>query len=219
MSTTSPSVPPRRPFNARAWLPRGRSLLWIALAVIVGALLFLWALPSKQERDFYRAGPAAPDAQSPAYVPLPAPMAGARDDSASGFGAEPRADDSNDPDGRPELVETRPMTPPPGTRPATPPPAPMAPASRPTPLAGSTPAPRYPAASLRRGERGTVVVEARVDASGTVSAVSVASGSGSRLLDRAAADAVRRWRFEPARSNGQPVAATVRVPIQFSPNR
>ena len=64
-----------------------------------------------------------------------------------------------------------------------------------------------------------MLVEARVDASGAVSAVSVANGSGSRLLDRAAMDAVRRWRFEPARSNGEPVAATVRVPIQFSPNR
>ena len=218
MSTTSRALPPRRSFNARAWLPRRRALLWIALAVIAGALLFLWALPSPQERDFYRAGPAAPNAESPRYVPLPAPMAGGREDSASGFGSTPRDDDGKNAAGRPELVETRPAMPPPEARPA-PPPAPFATTSRPTPLAGSAPAPRYPPASLRRGESGTVLVEARVDASGAVSSVSVANGSGSRLLDRAAMDAVRRWRFEPARSNGQPVAATVRVPIQFSPNR
>lgn len=219
MSSTSPALPPRRPFNAKAWLPRGPSLWWVAAAVVIGALLFLWALPSKEERAFYRAGPAAPDVQSPDYVPLPAPMAGAREDSASGLGETSRdAPRTGASERSAELIETRPMAPPPELTPAAPP-APPAPASQPIPLAGSTPAPRYPPASLRRGESGTVVVEARVDPRGNVSAVNVADGSGSRLLDRAAMDAVRRWRFEPARSNGEPVAATVRVPIEFSPNR
>jgi len=45
--------------------------------------------------------------------------------------------------------------------------------------------------------------------------VTVAASSQSRDLDRAALDAVRRWRFRPAQRDGQPVAGTVVVPIEF----
>ena len=36
-------------------------------------------------------------------------------------------------------------------------------------------------------------------------------------LDRAAMEAVRRWTFRPATRNGQPVTATVIVPLEFNP--
>ena len=39
--------------------------------------------------------------------------------------------------------------------------------------------------------------------------------SGSRELDRAATDAVRRWRFTPAQSNGQAVPGSIEVPFDF----
>jgi len=39
----------------------------------------------------------------------------------------------------------------------------------------------------------------------------------SRDLDRAASEAVRRWRFTPAMSNGQPVPGSIEVPFDFKP--
>ncbi|MDX1550262.1 MAG: TonB family protein [Lysobacter spongiicola] len=38
-------------------------------------------------------------------------------------------------------------------------------------------------------------------------------------MDRAAVNAVLRWRFEPATANGQPTVGTVEVPIEFNPRR
>ena len=83
----------------------------------------------------------------------------------------------------------------------------------------SSPAPRYPQDALRRGLGGTVKVRASIAADGSVADVALAEGSGNRDLDRAALEAVRRWRFKPATRNGQPVASEVSVPIVFSPIR
>jgi len=44
-----------------------------------------------------------------------------------------------------------------------------------------------------------------------------AEGAGNRLSDRGATEAVRRWRFQPAVRDGQPVMADVVVPIVFNP--
>jgi len=46
--------------------------------------------------------------------------------------------------------------------------------------------------------------------------VTVEESSGVASLDDAAAAAVRRWRFRPARRNGTPVRATVQVPVRFA---
>ncbi len=75
--------------------------------------------------------------------------------------------------------------------------------------------PRYPALARQRKEEGRVVLHVIVDAQGNVASLSVARSSGSRLLDDAAVDAVRRWRFAPARRAGVPVAGSVEVPILF----
>jgi protein TonB len=40
--------------------------------------------------------------------------------------------------------------------------------------------------------------------------------SGSKVLDDAAVAALWRWRFHPALRNGEPVAASVIVPVVFS---
>lgn len=84
------------------------------------------------------------------------------------------------------------------------------------PLAGN-PEPKYPASMLRVGAGGTVIVEARIDARGTPMDVRVAKRSGERELDRAAVNAVRQWRFQPAMRNGKAVASSVRVPVDFKP--
>ncbi len=88
----------------------------------------------------------------------------------------------------------------------------------PTPLSGN-PRPRYPFAARRKGIEGRVVLRVTVLASGRVEDLAVERTSGSRLLDRAALEAVRRWRFAPATRLGRPVAATVRVPIAFRLDR
>lgn len=62
---------------------------------------------------------------------------------------------------------------------------------------------------------GVVRLEVEVSAQGLPLEVRIREGSGFRILDVAAREAVSGWRFEPARRMGRPVAATVEVPIRF----
>jgi protein TonB len=78
------------------------------------------------------------------------------------------------------------------------------------------PAPAYPALSRRMGEQGRVLLRVYVHADGSVGQVEIAESSGFERLDRAAREAVARWRFVPARQGERPVAAWVLVPISFS---
>jgi periplasmic protein TonB len=73
--------------------------------------------------------------------------------------------------------------------------------------------PVYPQIAKQAGVEGNVVVQASIDRSGHVSAVRVVSGT--LMLRQAALDAVRRWKYEPAVLDGQPVAAQVTVQIRF----
>lgn len=86
----------------------------------------------------------------------------------------------------------------------------------PRPLASNA-VPEYPPAALRSGVGGTVVVRAKIDASGKPAEVSIAKRSGNRDLDRAAMRAVRQWRFQPALRNGKATASVVRIPVDFKP--
>jgi protein TonB len=81
------------------------------------------------------------------------------------------------------------------------------------------PAPAYPAMSRRQHEEGRVTLRVRVGADGRAESVEIAASSGFDRLDRAAQDAVRRWRFVPARLGPDAVAAYVNVPIAFSLDR
>lgn len=78
------------------------------------------------------------------------------------------------------------------------------------------PAPAYPATSRRYGEAGRVLLRVRVLPSGQPEEVVLQQSCGHDRLDAAALDAVRRWRFVPARQGEQAIAAWVVVPIQFS---
>jgi protein TonB len=77
------------------------------------------------------------------------------------------------------------------------------------------PAPPYPGPARRRGHEGTVYLAVEVLAGGTTGRIRVERSSGHPILDDAALQAVREWRFEPAMKNGIPVASWVEVPIRF----
>jgi protein TonB len=77
------------------------------------------------------------------------------------------------------------------------------------------PAPSYPPISRRLGEAGTVLLRVRVTAQGASERVQVARSSGFPRLDQAASEAVRSWRFVPARRGEEAVTAEVLVPIVF----
>lgn len=79
--------------------------------------------------------------------------------------------------------------------------------------------PDYPPEAFRAGQEGTVVLRVDVDASGNPGNVDIVSRSGSRDLDRAAIEAVRKWKFRPAMQGGQAVASQVEVPIDFRMDR
>lgn len=78
------------------------------------------------------------------------------------------------------------------------------------------PAPSYPPLSRRMGEEGKVMLRVFVEPDGRPSQVVVKEGSGSPRLDRAAEEAVARWKFVPARRGEEAVGAWVVVPIMFS---
>jgi protein TonB len=79
----------------------------------------------------------------------------------------------------------------------------------------SNPRPRYPYLARRRGQEGRVLLRVEVTAAGDAAAVSLRQSSGYRLLDDAAVEAVRKWRFAPASRGGHPVAGSVDVPVSF----
>jgi protein TonB len=55
----------------------------------------------------------------------------------------------------------------------------------------------------------------RITAQGTVADVQVERSAGHPDLDQSALEAVRRWRFEPARRGGEAVAVWVIIPVEF----
>lgn len=102
---------------------------------------------------------------------------------------------------------------------ASPPPAAAPPARIEWPSAQAAylnnPPPAYPALSRRLGEQGRVVLRVRIEVDGTASAAEVRTSSGYERLDRAALEAVLRWRYVPGKRNGVPEAMWFLVPIQF----
>ena len=104
-----------------------------------------------------------------------------------------------------------------------PPPTPAAPAAPMGPVNVSdlgakmismTP-PSYPVECRRRKEQGTVFLTVVLATDGTVANVGIARSSGSERLDKAALQAVRKWRWSPTIRNGAPVMVQGTVDIPF----
>ena len=83
------------------------------------------------------------------------------------------------------------------------------------PRGGYQVTPSYPPSARRLGIEGTTVLSVLVEADGRVADVVVKQSAGHPDLDRAAAEAVRRWRFEPARRGAETVAMWVELPVEF----
>jgi protein TonB len=62
---------------------------------------------------------------------------------------------------------------------------------------------------------GTTTLLFEVLANGRVGAIRVEQPAGHPDLDQAAAEAIKKWRFEPARHGNQPVAVWLRMPVKF----
>ena len=77
------------------------------------------------------------------------------------------------------------------------------------------PAPSYPLASRRAAEQGTVMLRVLVTREGLASRVAVEKSSGAPHLDAAALEAVKAWRFTPARRGADAVESWMLVPIVF----
>jgi protein TonB len=83
------------------------------------------------------------------------------------------------------------------------------------PVALETISPVYPELARRAHLEGVVVLEAVIGADGAVRDVRVLRGA-SPLLDPAALEAVRRWRYRAASVGTRPVAVYLQVVITFS---
>lgn len=75
--------------------------------------------------------------------------------------------------------------------------------------------PTYTDEARRRAVQGAVSLEVVVTSSGRVGNVRVLRGLGAGL-DQKAIDAVRQWRFAPAKRQGVPVDVVVQVSVEFS---
>lgn len=77
------------------------------------------------------------------------------------------------------------------------------------------PKPDYPDIAKSRGWQGKVLLRVKVSAQGLSDEVTVEKSSGREILDDSAIEAVKKWRFIPAKRGDTPVASSVIVPIDF----
>lgn len=78
------------------------------------------------------------------------------------------------------------------------------------------PKPEYPRIARSRGWQGKVLLRVEVSVDGLSAAVKIEQSSGYDILDESALDAVKEWRFIPAKRGDTPVSSSVIVPIVFS---
>lgn len=75
--------------------------------------------------------------------------------------------------------------------------------------------PEYPEELRAKAVEGVVVVAFTVDEKGNVADPQVEKCTRSEF-EKPAVEAVKKWKFKPARQNGTPIARRVSVPIHFA---
>src|SRR5882757_7610846 len=224
-TSASPASAPlsqRRP--AAGWHHQRHGGRWPAIAAIIAlhglglyAAMQIGAVRETIEEAAplfvsFIAAPPAPEVKTP--PPKPEPVKPKH---------EPRLISTPQPSASPMQTPPQPVheepvaevTPP--TPPAPPAPAPAAPITPPNFVAAylDNPTPEYPRLSRRMKESGTVLLRVRVSPEGRSAQVDLNKSSGYDRLDQSAVEAVRKWRFVPAKQGEQAVAAWVIVPINF----
>ncbi|WP_215287009.1 energy transducer TonB [Polynucleobacter sp. MWH-Spelu-300-X4] len=132
---------------------------------------------------------ATPSSSAAASAPL---TSGGSSSSASGAGGSMSASISNAPASAPTLD------------------------AEPKALTQSNPKPAYPLLAFKMKIQGKVLLTVDVAENGSVNRVTIAESSGNESLDHSALDAVKSWKFTPARKNGVIVSQVIKVPITFS---
>ncbi len=85
------------------------------------------------------------------------------------------------------------------------------------PVPVRTVAPDYPPDLRRDGTSGIVMVSCLIDDKGNVQETKIEKTSHD-AFGQPAVDAVKRWKFKPARRDGAAVSVRVTIPIKFSVN-
>ncbi len=75
--------------------------------------------------------------------------------------------------------------------------------------------PVYPEMARIRGYEGVVLVYAEILPDGRVGNMKIRKSSGYAILDKSAVEAVKPWKFEPAKKSGKPLTVWVELPIKF----
>ena len=175
--------------------------------------------------EFMQSQPTPKTIEQPVAKPIPVPP---RPQPVAAPAPSPQPQPSPSKVSAPtEVAQAAPVTP--VSAPTAPtPPAPPAPApapvvtapsrtdvSIPASYSASNQKPIYPNMSKRLGEQGTVVLRVLVKADGNAGEVEVKSSSSYPRLDQAAIEAVKQWRFNPAKIDGKAIDEWYQVPIPF----
>ncbi len=128
----------------------------------------------------------------------------------------------------PVVAPTEPVAPPPPPEPIkeTPPPEPVVEAPPPKPAApvqltgdmlqcSVKTEPKFPPASQRMGEQGSVKLRLELDETGHITSAKVIESSGHTRLDNAGLATVKNWRCQAATRDGQPVRAVALQTFDF----
>jgi len=182
-----------------------RSALFSAAPILVE--LITPPQPRKPELRVEIPPPPKPVARPRRKTPQPVPLVAAPAEAPSPIAAPP-APPAPEPVARAPVVSAAPEPEP------APSPVPVTP-----PVFGAgylnNPPPAYPPLSRRLGEQGRVILRVLVGPQGRADEVQIRDSSGHARLDQAAREAVRGWKFLPAKRGEQPVAAWVLVPVSF----
>ncbi len=84
------------------------------------------------------------------------------------------------------------------------------------PVARSPINPVYPEIAQEAGIEGTVIVQAFINAKGIVEETIILKGVPNTGLDEAAAEAIMRTRFKPAKQRDRPVGVWISIPVHFT---
>lgn len=75
--------------------------------------------------------------------------------------------------------------------------------------------PGYPEIARLRGYEGIVLIALEILPDGRVGGTRISKSSGYAILDQTAVEAVKPWKFEPAKKSGKPYKIWVELPIKF----